>query len=63
MTVSFPLFEAHLECVTKCWLRSRGEPSAGNAYAEWARARNEAYRRDGLNKLLTLFSSNCSPCI
>jgi hypothetical protein len=54
--VSFPIFEAYLECVTKCWLRSRAEPSAGNVYAEWARAQNEAYRQDGLNKLLATFA-------
>ena len=51
-----PIFEAYLECVTKCWLRSRAEPTAGNVYAEWARAQNEAYRQDGLNKLLAIFS-------
>jgi predicted RecB family nuclease len=54
--VSLPIFEAYLECVTKCWLRSRAEPSAGNVYPEWARAQNEAYRRDGLNKLLATFA-------
>ena len=35
MIVSLPLFEAYLECRTKCWLRSRAEPSTGNLYAEW----------------------------
>ena len=56
MIVSSQLFEAYLECATKCWLRSRAEPTAGNVYAEWARAQNEAYRQDGLNKLLAIFS-------
>jgi predicted ester cyclase len=54
MIVSSQLFEAYIECATKCWLRSRAEPTAGNAYAEWARAQNEAYRQDGLNKLLAI---------
>jgi predicted RecB family nuclease len=49
--VSYHLFEAYIECATKCWLRSRAEPTAKNVYAEWARAQNEAYRQDGLNKL------------
>ena len=55
MIVSSPLFEAYLECSTKCWLRSRVEPSAGNAYAEWARVQNETYYEDGLKRLLAMF--------
>src|SRR4029077_20397619 len=30
MVVSASLFEAYLECSTKCWLRAHAEPSAGN---------------------------------
>ena len=56
MVISSPIFEAFLECPTKCWLRSRAEPTAGNAYAEWARAQNEAYYEDGLNRLLAMRS-------
>ena len=37
------LFEAHLKCPTKCWLRSNGEPIADNAYAGWAQ-QSESYR-------------------
>ena len=51
MIVSSQLFEAYIECATKCWLRSRAEPSRGNVYAEWARAQNEAYRQDALKSL------------
>ena len=32
MIVNSHLFEAFLECSTKCWLRSRAEPTAGNIY-------------------------------
>ncbi len=52
MIVSTQLFEAYLECPTKCWLRSRGEPAAGNTYAEWARVQNAAYCDRELNRLL-----------
>jgi predicted RecB family nuclease len=52
MIVSSQLFESYLECHTKCWLRSRAEPAAGNSYAEWVRAKNEAYLQDGLKRLL-----------
>ena len=54
MIVSSQLFEAYLECSTKCWLRSRAEPATGNFYAEWARAQNEAYFQDGLKRLLAI---------
>jgi predicted RecB family nuclease len=55
MIISSQIFEAYLECSTKCWLRSRAEPTAGNAYAEWARAQNEAYSKGGLKRLLVMF--------
>jgi predicted RecB family nuclease len=58
MIVSSSLFEAYLECPTKCWLRSRAEPAAGNAYAEWARTQNDAYYEDGLKRLLARFPEN-----
>ena len=48
MIVSSQLFEAYLECSTKCWLRSRAEPATGNVYAEWARPQNETYFEYGL---------------
>ena len=54
MIISSQIFEASLECSTKCWLRSRAESSTGNAYAEWARAQNEAYYEDGLNRLFAM---------
>jgi predicted RecB family nuclease len=53
--ISSSLFEAYLECPTKCWLRSRGEPNTGNAYAEWARLQNETHFENGLKQLLETF--------
>jgi predicted RecB family nuclease len=50
MIVSSQLFDAYLECSTKCWLRSRGEPATGNCYAEWARLQNETYLEYGLKR-------------
>lgn len=50
MIVSSQLFEAYLECSTKCWLRSRAEPATGNLYAEWARPQNETYLEYGLKR-------------
>jgi predicted RecB family nuclease len=51
MIVSSQLFEAYLECSTKCWLRSRAEPATGNVYAEWAQLQNETYLEYGLKRL------------
>ena len=55
MIISSSLFEAYLDCDTKCWLRAHAEPSAGNPYAEWASLRNEDYQARGLQHLLTMF--------
>ena len=46
------LFEAYLKCPTKCWLRSVGEASAGNDYAEWVKTETESYRSDGIKRLM-----------
>ncbi len=54
MIVNSHLFEAFLECSTKCWLRSRAVPTAGNAYADWARAQSEAYYEGGLKRLVAM---------
>src|ERR1700720_1630749 len=54
MIISSQIFEAYLECPTKCWLRSRAEPITGNVYAEWARTQNEAYCEGGLKRLLAM---------
>ena len=51
MTINPSLFEAYLKCPTKCWLRSTGEPTAGNAYAEWVQTQNESYRPDAAKRL------------
>ena len=54
MVISSPVFEAFLECRTKCWLRSCAEPNAGNAYADWARAQNNAYYEAGRDRLFAM---------
>jgi hypothetical protein len=52
--ISSHLFEAYLECPTKCWLRAQSEPSTGNVYAEWRRAQNESYRKEWLERRLAI---------
>src|SRR6516162_10962679 len=55
MIISSPVFEAYLECATKCWLRSRAEPSTGNAYAEWVHLQDHIYYENGIERLLALY--------
>jgi hypothetical protein len=52
--ISSHLFEAYLECSTKCWLRAQSEPSTGNVYAEWAVRKNESYRKEWLERRLAI---------
>jgi predicted RecB family nuclease len=52
--ISSDLFEAYLECPTKCWLRAQNEPATGNVYAEWKRAQNESYRKEWLGRQLAI---------
>jgi hypothetical protein len=52
MTITPSLFEAHLKCPTKCWLRATGETPGGSTNAEWAQARAETYRAAETERLL-----------
>ena len=62
MTITPHLFEAYLKCPTKCWLRSIGEPTAGNAYAEWVKTQNESYRAEAAKRLTAdLPTGECEP--
>jgi predicted RecB family nuclease len=53
MVINSQLFEAYLKCATKCYLKATGEAGAGNAYAEWLKTQNEAYRIEGVKHLTT----------
>jgi hypothetical protein len=52
MKVSADVFEAFMNCATKCWLRAFGEPASGNAYAEWVNSQKESYRADAATILM-----------
>jgi predicted RecB family nuclease len=58
MIISTPLFEAYLDCDTKCWLRAHGERSTENTYAEWTRLKSESYCEDGRKHVLAMFPEN-----
>jgi predicted RecB family nuclease len=53
MKITSDLFDAFLKCPTKCYLRSTGQTGAGNAYAEWVREQNDAYRKEAVQRLVT----------
>ena len=52
MIITTLLFEAGIECLTKCFLRSLGETGTGNAYADWVRTQAESYRNEGMKALM-----------
>lgn len=52
MTITSHLFEAYVKCPTRCWLRYVGENVTGNPYAAWVQAKNEAYRVEGIKRLV-----------
>ena len=52
MIITSSLFEAHLKCPTKCFLRSISETGHGNDYADWVRTKNEQYRDAGVKRLM-----------
>jgi predicted RecB family nuclease len=52
MKLNAELFEAHLKCPTKCWLKAQGDPGGGNEYADWVKRHNQAYRDDAVRRLL-----------
>lgn len=51
MRITSELFDAFLNCPTKCYLRSKGERGTGNAFAGWRAAQQSTYRSDGTNRL------------
>ena len=51
MKITSALFDAYLNCPTKCLLKSKNDQGTGNAYAAWVRAMSESYRNDGVRRL------------
>jgi len=51
MKSTFQIFQAFLECNTKCWLISLGKKGKGNEYATWVKNRNDSYYSPGVKRL------------
>jgi len=58
MNITSYLFEAYLKCPMKCFLRSRREAGAGNAYADWVRTQTDSYRNDQIKDFRTVATSD-----
>ena len=55
MKITRRLFEAHVKCTMKCWLRSIDEPACSDPsslYAEWIHKKNETYRAGSVERLM-----------
>jgi hypothetical protein len=55
MRITRRLFEAHVKCTMKCWLRSIDEPKCSDPssqYAEWIGNKIETYRRGSVERLM-----------
>jgi len=52
MIVTSYLFDAYLNCATKCWLRSRNNSGTENGYANWVTTRSDSYRGNGIKRLM-----------
>ena len=50
MTITDQLFEAFLQCPTKCFLRAQAEPPTGNVYSDWVREQSESYQSAGVTQ-------------
>jgi hypothetical protein len=56
--ITTDIFEAHLKCPMKCWLRNNDEPFSGIAYTEWMRTQSHTYCTAGTELLAAQLSSN-----
>lgn len=52
MKITHDIFEAHLKCPMKCWLRATGEKTVRNIYADWLRSKTALYRVAEAKRLL-----------
>jgi len=52
MIISAPIFEAYLKCPSKCWFLFLDEKGDANIYSDFFRKRNNAFRADGIERLM-----------
>jgi predicted RecB family nuclease len=52
MVISSHIFDAYLNCPSKCWFRFRNEVATGNMYSQWLETHSQYYRKEALKRLL-----------
>ncbi len=52
MVISSDIFDAYLNCPSKCWFRFRNEVATGNMYSRWLGTQSQSYRKEALKRLL-----------
>ncbi len=60
MLISSDVFEAYLDCPTKCWFRFRGAEIVSNRYSQWVETQNQSYRIEAFKQLLDNVHQNDS---
>jgi len=53
MNITTGLMEAFLKCRTKCYLRAHMVTETENVYADWIRTQSDAFRSEGIKRLVT----------
>jgi hypothetical protein len=52
MVISSQVFDAYLNCPSKCWFRFHNEAATGNTYSQWLETRSQSYCKEALKRLL-----------
>jgi hypothetical protein len=52
VVISSHIFEAYLNCPSKCWFRFRNEVGTGHMYSQWLETQNPSYRKEALKRLI-----------
>ena len=52
MVISSHIFEAYLNCPSKCWLRFHNEVGTGHMYSQWLETQNLSYHNEALKRLI-----------
>jgi hypothetical protein len=52
MIISSNVFEAYLNCPSKCWFRFRNEVGTGHMYSQWQETQNRSYCKEALKRLI-----------
>jgi predicted RecB family nuclease len=58
MVISDTIFEAFLECPTKCWLQHNEKPGDDNVYTNFVKKQRNDYRYFGLSQLILKMNPN-----